>query len=266
MKSIDLCKAYYRHNSSALFDSISLLASYHVTGVTGIADLPSIIKFTHTHPVNSMKHIFPLGLLAFLVLGCSSVSSTASTEKVNAVETSIPKPIAQSTSKPETTERPPTPTSQNVYPSARFRFWFEYPSGYVVDPSNENRRPKLNETLQGTIDIWKSADYEAIKSRSFQGGELPPNMSINVHSNPNQRPLSYWKDTLSIGSRDARAITVGGQNAVAYTSTGQYEFDNVLLSSPDGRRVIHLNVGYIDKSDPSRQAFQRVVSSFKFES
>ena len=212
-----------------------------------------------------MKRIFPLGLFALLLIGCSSPTSTASTQKVNPVETSVPTPIAQSTSSPNPAVRRATPQTQNVYRSARFSFAFGYLNGYIVDPSNENRRPKLNETLQGTIDIWKSADFEAIKSQSVQGGELPPNMSINVHSNPNQRPLSYWKDTLSIGSRDARAITVGGQNALAYSSTGLYEFDNVLLSSPDGRRVIHLNVGYMDTSDLSRQAFQRVVSSFKFD-
>ncbi len=211
-----------------------------------------------------MKRIFPLGLFPLLIIGCSSPTSTASTQKVNPVETSVPTPVAQSTSSPNPAVRRASPQSQNVYRSARFSFAFGYLNGYIVDPSNENRRPKPNETLQGTIEIWKRADYQAIKSRNFEGAELPPNISITVHTNPNRLPLSQWKDRLSIGSSNTRTVTVAGQNALAYTSTGLYEFDNVLLASLDGRRVIHLNVGYMTPSDPLRQAFGQVVSSFRF--
>jgi hypothetical protein len=210
-----------------------------------------------------MKRIFPIRLLTLLVIGCSSITSAASIQKVNLAETSAPTPIAQSTSSPNSPLRKPTPQSQNVYPSARFGFWFEYPNGYVVDSSNENRQPKPGEPWQGTIEIWKSTDYQAIKTPNFKGGELPPNISISVYSNPNRLPLSHWKDNLSIGSSGTRAMTVAGQEAIAYTSTGLYEFDNVLLSSPDGRRVIRLSRGYLNASDPSRQAFQQVISSFR---
>jgi hypothetical protein len=37
-----------------------------------------------------------------------------------------------------------------------------------------------------------------------------------------------------------------------------------MLLSPDRRRVIWLNRGYLNPSDPSRQAFQQIVSSFSF--
>jgi len=213
-----------------------------------------------------MKRIFPFGLLALLVIACSSITPAVSTQKVvNEAVPSEPTLIEKSTSKSKQAVRKPNPQSQNVYPSAKFGFRFKYPNGYVVDNSHENRQPKPSETWQGTIEIWKNADYRAIQAQNFEGTELPPNISVKVHSNLNQRPLSYWKDTLSIGSRNARAITVASQNALAYSSTGLYEFENVLLSSPDGRRVIHLSRGYLNASDSSRQAFQQVVSSFRFD-
>jgi hypothetical protein len=212
-----------------------------------------------------MKRIFPLGLLALLAIGCSTTTPAISSQQVNKAETSAPTLIAQSTSSPNSAIRKQRSQRQNIYRSAKFGFRFQYPNGYVVDNSNENPQPKPGETLQGMIEIWKSADYQAIQARKFEGGtELPPNISITVHSNTNQRPLSYWKDTLSIGSSPARAITVAGQEAIAYTSTGLYEFDNVLLLSRDGRRVIRLSRGYLNASDPSRQAFQQLVSSFRF--
>ncbi len=212
-----------------------------------------------------MKPIFSLGLLGLLALGCSSMTPAASTQQVNKAEAAAPTPIAQTTSSPNSGARRQTPQRQKVYPSAKFGFRFGYPHDYVVDNSKENRRPQPGETWQGTIEIWKSTDYQALRAGSYQGGtEAPPNININVHSNSSQRPLSYWKDTLTIGSSSVRTLTVGGQQAIAFTSDGLYGFDNVMLLSPDRRRVIWLNRGYLNPSDPSRQAFQQIVSSFSF--
>lgn len=213
-----------------------------------------------------MNRIFPLGLLALLVIACSSPTSTVSTQTVKEAETSASTPIAQSTASPNSGGRKQNPQSQNVYRSSKFGFQFQSPNGYTVDNSNENRQPKPDETWQGTIEIWKNADYQAIQAKKFEGGtEFPPNISITVHSNPDRLPLSHWKGSLSVGSSDARAINVAGQNAIAYTADGLYASDNVLLLSPDGQRVIHLSRDYIDPSDPSREAFQQIVSNFMFD-
>lgn len=205
-----------------------------------------------------MKYVSPVSLLALLAISLSYPTSTA------AVDTSVVTQIAQSTSSPKSAGNKQAVQSQNVYRSAKFGFRFGYPNTYIVDSSKQNQRPKPGQTLQGTIDIWKKNDYQAIKSKNFEGGEYPPNISIAVHSNSNRLRLSQWKDRLSIGTRNTRNIKVAGQNALAYASTGLYESDNVVLCSPDGRRAIHLSVGYINASDPSRQAFQKLVSSFKF--
>lgn len=209
-----------------------------------------------------MKRIFPLGLLALLVIGCSSIPSVASSQKGNEAGTSVPTRTAQSNSNPSV--RTPRPQSQNAYRSAKFGFRFESPTGYVVDNSQENQRPRAGEPLQGTIELWKSADYEAIKKHNFEGSEYPPNISIAVYNNSKQQPLSYWKDTISIGSNNVRNVTVAGQDAIAYTATGLYESDNILLFTPNRQRVIRLSRSYHNASDPSQQAFQQFVSSFTF--
>jgi hypothetical protein len=248
VKLIDLRQVYYRHNITVYLAASSTFDH----------------DFSNANSINSMKRIFPLGLLALLAIGYSLSEPAVSTQKVNLAETSTPELTAQRTSSPNSGVKRQTSQSQNIYRSTRFGFWFKYPKAYVVDSSNENRQPKPGEPLQGIIEIWKSADYQGMKRDNFYGSEPPPNISISVYSNPNRLPLSQLKDTLSIGSRNARTITVAGQNAIAYTSTGLYEFDNVLLFSRDGRRVIRLSRGYLNASDPSRQAFEQVVSSFKF--
>ncbi len=211
-----------------------------------------------------MKHIFPLGLMALLAIGCSSINPAISTQKVNLSEAATPTSIAQSTSSPNPAARRQTPQARNVYRSARFKLGFRYPNGYVVDSSQENSQPKPGESLQGTINIWKQADYQAIKSQSFEGGEYPPNISISVHSNADRLSLSQWRDRLSIGTNNTRTATVAGQEALAYKSDGLYGFDNIVLTTPDGRSVIHLSRGYINPSDPSIQAFEQIVSSLRF--
>ncbi|GAB4380262.1 MAG: hypothetical protein Kow00121_36150 [Elainellaceae cyanobacterium] len=183
--------------------------------------------------------------------------------------TQTPSPSASSSpdQTPDQTVVSPAPTTeateqaQNQY-SSPFGFEFTHPDDYVVaiadEPITETDRP-----LQGVIEIWKESDYSAIQSESFEGGEYPPNISIEVFANPDQLPLSEWKAELSHG--DDRLIAVAGQEAIAYTATGLYETDQVVLNSPDGRSVIRLSVGYIDSADPMRQVFQEVVASLSFE-
>lgn len=211
-----------------------------------------------------MKRIFPLGLLALLAIGYSSIEPAVSSQKVNVAETTASELIAQSTSSPNSGVRRQTPQGPNVYRSNRFGISFNYSKAYVVDNSNENRQPKPGETLQGAIELWKNSDYQALKRHNFYGSEPPPNISISVYSNPKRLSLSQLKDTVSIGTTNARTITVAGQNAIAYTSDGLYASDNVLLSSRDGQRAIRLTRGYRNPSDPSRLVFQQVVSSFRF--
>jgi hypothetical protein len=109
------------------------------------------------------------------------------------------------------------------------------------------------------IEIWNQADY--LNRENLP--EAPPIISIRIYSNPQKLPLAKWKGELS--HNDDRPLTVAGQPALAYSSTGLYESDNVLVRSPDGRQVLRLQAGYQKSSDRIRQVFQEVVQSFSFD-
>lgn len=201
--------------------------------------------------MNNMKQI-AFALLALLAIGCQDPRN----------------PSAQSN---PTDSAPPNsgihqPASGTQTHSSSLGFQFAYPKEYVVDSSPDNPLSQPGNSTPGVIQswqIWKKSDYEAIQTHNFAGSEFPPHISIEVLDNPDRLPLSAWKGDLS--RDDDRPFTVAGQKAIAYRATGLYEYDKVLLNPPNGRYVIRLSVGYIDPSDPMRQDFQAIVSSFTFD-
>ncbi|MBD2179635.1 GUN4 domain-containing protein [Planktothrix sp. FACHB-1355] len=150
-----------------------------------------------------------------------------------------------------------TVTMRDVfYTSNRFGFRFVSPSGYTIVPAQKlSGQP----TTVQVLEIWNQADY--LNSNNLP--ESPPIISITIYNNSQKLPLARWKGQLS--RNDDRPLTIAGQRAIAYTSTGLYESDNVLFSSPDNRYVFRLLVAYINKSDRIRQVFQQVVNSFTFD-
>lgn len=151
----------------------------------------------------------------------------------------------------------PSVESHNTsYASDRFGFRITYPRSYRIAPS-ASVSTQLPRSLE-VLELWNQAEYPDRTSLP----ETPPLITITVYDNTQQLPLSAYKGDLS--HNDDRPLTVGGQNAIAYTSTGLYEFDHVLLSSPDGRYVLRLSGSYIDANAPIRQDFQDIVSSLTF--
>lgn len=195
-----------------------------------------------------MTRLFTLGLLSFLTVS-SSVSLTATL-----TQPAIPSPIAQTA--PVT--KPSSPKRDVFYMSDRFGFRFVSPAGYVVVPGTIKPAPTPPVPAQ-TLEIWKRADY--LNRANLP--ESPPIIRITVYNNSRKLPLKNWKGELS--RNDDRVVTVAGQAAIAYTSTGLYESDNVVFASPDGRHVFRLTVGYISANDNIRKTFQEVVSSFTFD-
>ncbi len=144
------------------------------------------------------------------------------------------------------------------YLSDRFGFRFVSPSGYVITPSETQPASKPAPPSQ-VLELWQQADF--LNRAALM--ETPPMIRITVYNNAKRLPLPHWKGELS--RNDDRSIRVAGQPAIAYTATGLYESDNVLLSSPDGRYVLRLTVGYTDAKAPIRKVFDQLVSSFIFD-
>lgn len=196
-----------------------------------------------------MMRLVLVGLFALSAIGCTAQTAPNTPPQAsNSVPTSTNSPVQQ-------------PSEHSTYSSTKFGFRFAYPNDYVVDASRENQ-PIQYTGAQGMIEIWKDSDYEAIQAQAFEAGtEYPANISIEVFDNADRQPLTHWKGELS---QTDRPLTVAGQDAITYASTGLYEQDNVLLFTPNGQQVIRLSVGYIDAADPMRQVFQEIVSNFTF--
>lgn len=149
-----------------------------------------------------------------------------------------------------------TTLSDTFYASHRFNFRFGWPNGYaIVSTQKRSGQPTPLEVLE----IWNQKDYP---NRAHLT-ESPPAISLTIYSNSQRLPLTQWKGELS--QNDDRPLSVAGQPAIAYTSTGLYEYDNVLFASPDGRQVFRLQVGYLNKTDRIRQVFSEVIQTFSFQ-
>ena len=197
-----------------------------------------------------MKRTLTLSFLACLVVGSATSLFFLPTQ------TPIDKVVAAS---PSITSKPvpkPIPLRDVFYLSDRFGFRIVVPSGYTIEPfGTKSATPAPLDVLE----LWQKADF--VNRTSLP--ETPPIISIAVYNNAKRLPLTQWKGELS--RNDDRSLTVAGQAAIAYTSTGLYESDNVLFSNPDGRYVFRLKVGYTDAKAPIRQAFQDVLASFTFD-
>lgn len=209
--------------------------------------------------LGSMKRFAIFGLFLSLAAGCTPLQPAPLPAPYPDTRSPSPTPtLTQPTSSPSSTQ------AKNTFQSDRFGFRFQYPAGFTPDNRGENQPPEAKEALLGRIEVWTSEDYKAIASGTWKGGEYPASVTISVFDNAQKRPLSAWKET-NLSRGEDKTITVAGQKALSYASTGLYEADNVIFASPDERYVIHIHGAYINPEDPMRQAYQEVVSSFKFQ-
>lgn len=195
-----------------------------------------------------MKRTIALGLLTFLAIGCSTHLSTSPAQS--------PTPAAiAATPAPSSSTKP----SRDVfYLSDRFGFRFVSPGGYVITPTSTTQSTKPAPPLE-VLEVWQQQDF--LNRESLP--ETPPIISISIYNNSKKLPLASWKGELS--RNDDRFLTVAGQKAIAYTSTGLYGSDNVLFSSTDGRYVFRLKGAYLKNNDAIRQVFQEIIKSFTFD-
>lgn len=189
-----------------------------------------------------------LGLLAFLAVSSSiHLPALATPSPTHEVIAANPAPISS--------------TLQNrdvFYLSDFYGFRFVSPRGYVITPTSTIQSTKPSPPLQ-VLEVWHQPDF--LNRENLP--ETPPIISITVYDNSKRLPLTSWKGELS--RNDDRSLTVAGQKAIAYTSTGLYDSDNVLFSSPDNRYVFRLRGAYLQTNDSIRQVFQDIVKTFTFD-
>lgn len=209
--------------------------------------------------LNVFLHRLVLSLAAGLAIACQAQTLSPNTSSTPPLQASPS--VGQLTSQPNITPSAAA-SGQLTYRSDR-GFTFEYPAGFVTSNSTESSS-LTSEQPVAIVEVWSWADAEALPSRQGQGTELPPNITVSVHSNPDQRDLQAWASTNNwfVTPTEFTNVTVAGERAIAFQSTGLYEFENIAVPTPDGKHIILISLAEGHESYP--EAFQQIVSTFQF--
>lgn len=166
----------------------------------------------------------------------------------------------------------PQPTSSNkgIYRSDRFDFQFSYASDeFVIDEALATPANNVDSPLE-TIDIWTENHAQKIRAGEYEGGtEYPANVSVTVSENLQNLSLREWveqSNQFAIPS-EFQNTTVAGQSAIAFQSSGLYENENVVFTSPDKSQIITVTFSKINYGDHDaiyQKAFEQVKGSFAF--
>lgn len=159
----------------------------------------------------------------------------------------------------------PSKDNQNTYKSQPLGVSFKYPEGFVIDNSNEQLNGET-EAWRGTLEVWTQADYQAIQTHHFEGTELPANVSVSLYHNPNRLSLQKWVESSSdfVSPENYTRQQVAGQEAIAFQSTGLYEFESVVLPSREGQDVIVIRLAKGSGHEAAyQQVFEQILTSLQ---
>jgi len=151
-------------------------------------------------------------------------------------------------------------SNTNVYRSQRLGVNFKYPKGFVI------KEPQVtSSSSQNVVELWSHRDYQAIAKGKYENTFSPGNMSISLENNPEGLSLVEWiKNNDELGDiipQSFEAKVVAGREAVSFRTDGLYIFQNIVLPSADGKKVILISLAKGDRS--YQQVFEQVVSSLE---
>ncbi|MGB3654447.1 MAG: hypothetical protein WBA41_25005 [Rivularia sp. (in: cyanobacteria)] len=150
-------------------------------------------------------------------------------------------------------------SNTNVYRSQRLGVNFKYPKGFVI------KEPQDTSSSSKVLELWSLKDYQAVAEGKSKNTHLPGNMSISLENNPQGLSLVQWvsnNDELGdIIPESYNTKVVAGKEAVSFRTEGLYEFDNIVLPSSDGKKVILISFAKGDNS--YQKVFDQVVSTLQ---
>jgi hypothetical protein len=153
------------------------------------------------------------------------------------------------------------------YNSDRTGFQFDYSTDFVAEvkvPAGEGEGGGAIER----IDLWTQRDYEGIQAIE-EPTELPPNISVAVEQNSKQLDLREWVNQSNqfTSPQHFTSLTIAGQRAISFQSTGLYDYENLVLATPVSSEVIVIRLGkdgLPEHEGVYRPVFQQVLSSLRF--
>jgi hypothetical protein len=140
---------------------------------------------------------------------------------------------------------------------------FDYSTDFVLEVNSAGGGNAIER-----VDLWTQRDYEGIQSNT-QPTEFPPNVSVAVEQNSKQLDLKDWVAQSNQFTSPQRftSLTIAGQRAIAFQSTGLYEYENVVLATPASSEVIVIRLdkdGLPEREGIYRPVFQQILSSLRF--
>ncbi|QKD81129.1 hypothetical protein HPC62_02115 [Thermoleptolyngbya sichuanensis A183] len=200
-------------------------------------------------------HRFSLGLLVVAAVSCQVQSPPVPPPGGTGTPTGQPSPISAA---PES----------GLYRSDRFGFQFAYPADQFVAHGETEFPPEV--VAREAVQIWTIDHDRAIQAGEYEGGtEYPANVSVTVQPNPEGLSATDWiaQSDWFTDVREVQEVTVAGQQAIAFRSSGLYDMEQVLVPTPDGKNwvLITLNqVGTGESDAQYRQAYDRAIATLRF--
>ncbi|WP_228035397.1 hypothetical protein [Oculatella sp. LEGE 06141] len=224
----------------------------------------------HQKPLKARLCLVVIGVLAGGTIACQPNSpGTGSPSAVP--DASNPSNNTGAIAPSQSPRTEPTQPSLATYRSDRLGVQFSYSADeFVVD--NEPPVPASTaDAATADIDVWTKKHDQQIRAGAYNGGtEYPANVHIFVRNNPQQLSLRDWveqSNLFGIVSGNFNQTTVAAQDAIAFESSGLYENESVVFASPDGARVIVIEVAKVGNEvndAPYQTVFEQIIRSFEF--
>ena len=155
------------------------------------------------------------------------------------------------------TETPPTESSLTLYTNADYKIAFSYPDTYTLESHD--------------IDITGMEGVSLVlmpKGVTLpEAGEGPPTVTVAIFKNLTQIPLAEWIQTVSgmippTDGWDYTEVSVGREEAIAYTATGLYESDNVVVAR--GGYIYLFSASWLTREDATLKDLATLLSTVSF--
>ena len=160
-------------------------------------------------------------------------------------------------------EIPKGKVGMSLYENYLYSFKFEYPENlYMKEQEGVLGKSDLSMVLvEGTKE-----NIDLIEGRySGPGREGPTMISIDVYKNEKMLSSEEWAKqdvNWNTGDKEVSFIKVNGIQAVAYSWSGLYEGENVIITK--GQKAYVFSVTWMNPEDQILKDFDMILKSFTF--